>query len=67
MGKKEALEKKNSEKEEQLYKATKESHAWKKDKYKTYSNAQRAKLSVASLRKEVAELQVQLIELEKQA
>ena len=67
MDKKEALEKKISEKEGQLYRATKESYAWKKGKYKTYSNAQKAKLFVESLRKEVAELHVQLMELEKQA
>ena len=66
MDKKEALEKKISEKEGQLYRATKESHAWNKGKYKTYSNAQRAKLFVESLRKEIAELQVQLTRLEKQ-
>ena len=67
MDKKDALEKKISEKERQLYRATKESHAWKKGKYKTYSNAQREKLFVESLHKEVAELHVQLMELEKQA
>ncbi len=66
MDKKEALEKKISEKEGQLYRVTKASHAWNKGKYKTYSNGQRAKLFVESLRKEVAELRVQLIRLEKQ-
>ncbi len=65
MDKKEALEKKISEKEGQLYRATKESHAWNKGKFKAYANAQREKLFVESLRKEVAKLKVQLIELEK--
>ena len=63
---KKALEKKISEKEGQLYRATKESHAWNKGKDKAYADAQRTKLFVESLRKEVAELKAQLIKLEKQ-
>ncbi len=63
---KKALEKKILEKEGQLYRATKESHAWNKGKYKAYADAQGMKLFVESLRKEVAELKAQLIKLEKQ-
>jgi len=52
-------------KERHLYRAHKEMNAWSKSRARSYSNANLSKLFVESQRKEISELQAQLLKLEK--
>ncbi len=52
-------------KERQLYRANKEMNAWSKSDARSYSNANMSKLFVETQRKEISELQAQLLKLEK--
>ncbi len=52
-------------KERQLYRANKEMNAWSKSRARSYSNANLSNLFVESERKEISELQAQLLKLEK--
>ena len=57
---KQVIEDELQKKEDQLYKAQRESEAWSKGKYKNSSNAINSKLLVESLQKEVNELRHRL-------
>jgi hypothetical protein len=52
-------------KERQLYRANKEMNAWSKSGARSYSNAKMSKPFVETQRKEISELQAQLLKLEK--
>lgn len=59
---KQEIEDKIQEKEEQLYRAQRESLAWDKGKYKKSPQAKMSKLLVESLQKEIQELRQKLYE-----
>jgi hypothetical protein len=52
-------------KERQLYRANKEMNAWSKSGARSYANANMSKLFVETQRKEISELQAQLLKLGK--
>ncbi len=52
-------------KERRLYRANKEMNAWSKSGARSYSNANLSKLFVETQRKEISELQAQLLKLGK--
>jgi hypothetical protein len=53
-------------KERQLYRANKEVSAWSKGRARSLSNANMSKLWAETQRKEISELQDQLLKLEKE-
>jgi len=55
-----ALREEVEKKERQLYRVTREMHAWNKGRAKSHSNAEASKLFVESQKKEIAELRSRL-------
>jgi uncharacterized coiled-coil DUF342 family protein len=60
-----ALRQEIKSKEKQLYQVTKDMSAWNKGMAKSHANAQKSRLFIESQRKEITELQLQLLALEK--
>jgi len=61
-----ALKEEIEKKEKQIYRVNKEMNAWSKGMAKSHANAKMARLFVESERREIAELQAQLLQLKQE-